>query len=425
MEILETVNSLLRIHQSAIDKMRFLLFIFLPCSAFAFWLDADYLAWFIKKNPVPVPLVTFASEADDLPGAIGQPNTRILLGKESFGMGWMQGFEVHAGSWISCGMGIEAGYLFLPTVTKKRSVTTSGEPGSPNLAVPIFDVTGVFGLNGIPGETIYVLPGPLEGSPFFSGVFKLNLSSKFQGAELNGLCSFPIHPQFSLDWLWGFRWFELKESLRMKSITITVPNTPFSQNASQFSDRFHTTNDYLAGQLGLKGEFYCGWWRLKGVIKGSVGTSLEKLKIQGSSSTITGTVWFNTSGTAGETIPGGIFAQPSNIGSHRKPFFAYSVETRVNSIFEITKNWSIDLGYSFLWISKVLRPGNQIDRKINSTRTALADVSRATTGTGPGPIPFGTPGSAPAAVGITAPKVFFRESSFWAQGLNAGISFNY
>ena len=37
----------------------------------------------------------------------------------------------------------------------------------------------------------------------------------------------------------------------------------------------------------------------------------------------------------------------------------------------------------------VLRPGDQIDRKINSTRTALADASRATVGTGPGPVPFG------------------------------------
>ncbi len=89
------------------------------------------------------------------------------------------------------------------------------------------------------------------------------------------------------------------------------------------------------------------------------------------------------------------------------------------------RHLEINLGYTFLWISKVLRPGDQIDRKINSTRTALADASRATVGTGPGPIPFGTPGPAPAARGPKKPSTDSKATSFWAQGLDVGIQMNF
>lgn len=405
--------------------MRILLFLLLPCTVFAYWIEADYLAWFIKKNPEPVPLVTFANEDDDLPGALGQPHTRILMGKESIGMGWLQGFEISLGGPIYCKLGVEAAYLFLPSVTKKREVTTSGEPGSPNLAVPIYDTTGVLGLGGVPGETIFVLPGPLEGSPFFSGLFDLRITSFIQGAEINGVYAFADHSQFSIDLLAGLRWFELKETLRFKSVTITVPGTPFSSNASKFNDRFQTFNNYLAAQIGVQGQYNWRWLSIEGIVKGSVGTTIEELKIQGSSSTITGTVWFTTASSFSDSINGGIFAEPSNIGSHRNFPFAWSIESRVKSIFKITENFGIDIGYTFLWISRVLRPGKQIDRKINSTRTAMADLSRETTGTGPGPIPFGTPGPAPRAQGPDSPNAHLQESFFWAQGFNVGIQFSF
>jgi hypothetical protein len=390
-----------------------------------FQLDADYLAWFIKKNPVPVPLVTLASFDDALPGAIGQPHTRILLGKEEIGMGWMQGFEGRVKGWIQPKFGLEGAYFILPKVQEEKKQQTSGQPDSPNLAVPMVDVTGVFGLNGIPGETIFILPGPLFGAPFFSGSFNVHLSSRFQGAEVNGFYAWKTEPRYVVEWIWGLRWFQLEESLKFKISTTLVPNSTDTYNSSQFNDRFKTTNDFVASQLGIKGQCNWGFWRLEGVVKGALGASLEELAIRGSSQTITGTVWFLTAGTGNETLTGGIFAEPSNKGVHHKAPFAYAFEARVNSLLEITQNWAFDIGYTFVWISKVLRPGNQIDRNINSTRTALAEASRATTGIGSGPIPFGTPASAPAPVGKAAPKALFKQSSFWAQGLNIGIRFSF
>lgn len=391
-----------------------------------YWIDADYLLWFIKDNPVPVPLITKASFADPLPGAIGQPHTRVVLGKHSIDMGMMQGFDADAGMWIKRRIGIEGGYFLLPTVSESKSLHTSGQPGSPNYPVPIFDVSGVFGLNGVPGETIFILPGPIEEDPGFVAKYRLELKSRLQGAELNAIYRMIDKKSFQLKWHGGFCWFELQEKLSFKGKTHAAAHSTFGNAFYNIADRFDTTNDFLAGQLKIDASYQTKRWHLEAALKGALGAVLQKVKVEGSSKTSGGNLFFLTQGTANKTLHGGIFSEPSNIGSHHKNPMAWGFETKVQTGFELGKHLEIHVGYSFLWISKVLRPGNQIDRKINSTRTALADASRATVGSGPGPIPFGgPPGPAPAPRGPHRPKVPFHSSTFWAQGLNAGIEFHF
>lgn len=409
----------------------FLLAFTLVGAAFAqastnYWIDGEYLLWRIKNNPIPIPLVTSASYADPLPGAIGQPHTRVVLGEKSIDMGWMQGFQVDAGAWIKHNIGIEGSYFLLPTVSQTKSLSTSGNLGSPNYAVPIFDVSGVFGLNGVPGETIFILPGPFMSDPGFSATYILHLTSQLQSAELNGLYRIINKKNFQFECSGGFRWLQLYEKLLFKANSLAVPGSIFGHAFYNTRDRFETTNNFLAGQLNIDARYRTKKWHLDALLKGALGAVLQKVKIEGSSQTSNGNLFFETMGTGNTILPGGIFAEPSNIGSHRKSPMAWSFETKVKTGYAITKHIEIHLGYTFLWISRVLRPGNQIDRKINSTRTALADASRATVGIGPGPIPFGgPPGPAPAASGPVRPKALFRSATFWAQGLDAGIQFNF
>lgn len=51
-----------------------------------FWVRAEYLGWAFAKSPVPLPLVTSGSFADAIPGAIGQPSTKALLGNQTGGV---------------------------------------------------------------------------------------------------------------------------------------------------------------------------------------------------------------------------------------------------------------------------------------------------------------------------------------------------
>lgn len=389
--------------------------------ASSFWIEGEYLLWWIKENPVSSPLLTTASYDAAIPGAIGQPGTHVLLGENNVHMRGMNGFRVVAGVSLCPHLCFEGNYFLLPRVDEKRSFSTSGEPGAPNYAVPIYDVTGVCGLNGVPGETVFILPGPLAGDPGFSGVFDLRISSRLQGAEFNGLYPFFKRSSFRLQGLAGFRWFQLDESLHFNAKTQTVPNYSEPAGFFNFSDRFSTFNNFLAGQLGLEGQYRRKRWKWEGELKGDIGAVLEQVNIKGKSRTSGGNLFFETKGTAGETLDGGIFAEPTNIGKHKKTRFAYAFEARVGLGYKILRHLGIDLGYNFLWLSKVLRPGKQIDRKINTTLTALAGASRSTVGVGPGPIPFGNPGAAPAPGGPKRPSVHFRSSTFYVQGLDLGI----
>ncbi|MBS0652442.1 MAG: BBP7 family outer membrane beta-barrel protein [Verrucomicrobia bacterium] len=391
-----------------------------------YWVDADYLLWFIKDNPNPVPLVTKASFDDPLPGAIGQPHTRTVLGKKSIDMGLMQGFQVDAGLWIRRNIGIEGGYFLLPTVSESKSVNTSGSPGSANYAVPIFDVSGVFGLNGVPGETIFILPGPIDNDPGFLGKFRLQLKSRLQGAELNAIYRMVDNKSFQLKWLGGFCWVQLHEKLNFKGKTHAAAHSSFGNAFYNIADRFETANDFLAGQLKIDACYQTKRWYLEANLKGALGAVLQKVNVEGSSKSSGGNVFFLTKGTENKTLHGGIFAEPGNRGSHHKNPMAWGFESKVQTGFDLTKHVEVHVGYTFLWISKMLRPGKQIDRKINSTRTALADASRATVGIGPGPVPFGGQSEpAPVPQGPHRPKVPFKSSTFWAQGLNAGIEFRF
>ena len=280
-------------------------------------------------------------------------------------------------------------------------------------------------MSGVPGETTFILPGPLDGAPGFFGQFNYRISSLLQGAELNGLFKWMQFGRFRMDGFAGLFWADLHENSTFTANTGTVANYGFSPGFFRFSDRFITTNQYMAAQLGLKMTYLTKQWRVKGKVKGAAGTNWQTLKIAGASQTPSGNEWFTTVGTGSEILPGGAFANPSNVGRYRKLRFTGGFDGEFQASFRFNRYLEVEVGYTFLWIWKVLRPGKQIDRKINSTTTFLADASRATVGVGSGPIPFGSPGPAPGPRGPSRPKILFRSSSFWAQGVNAGMQVRF
>jgi hypothetical protein len=386
------------------------------------WIEGEYLLWAIKKNPLPVPLVTQGSLSDPIIGALGQPGTKIKFGKQRIDMGWMNGIQVTVGSWLNPKIGLEASYFLLPTTTQKKSRRTSGEIGSPSYAVPIYDVTGLWGLNGVPGESVYLLPGPLEDMPGFQGDFNLKLSSQFQGAQLNGVYRIAKWRLFRLDAIAGFRWLQLKEQLKFQVSTHTVPNFPFGFSFADTKDNFKTDNNFYGGQLGIGAGYASRYIDVKGVLQTGLGTVLEAIHIHGSSMTSNGNLFYETKNTANETLKGGIFAQKTNIGTHHRQVFAAVFDANVQARLKVSRYLEFGAGYSFLWISALARPGKQIDRKINPTLTALAEASRETVGTQQAPTPFGMPGPAQPAQGAKRPGFSLKNSDFWAQGFTVSVT---
>ena len=141
--------------------------------------SADYLLWWFKDSPVPVPLLTTSSNSNSTPvAALNDPNSSVLLGNESLGGGLHQGARFTAGGWIDDRrqIGLEGSYFFLADQTTVRSAASNGQPDAPVLAVPFFD-------EDAGAENTFVIASP--GS--FAGAAAVSLTSKLQGAELQGV----------------------------------------------------------------------------------------------------------------------------------------------------------------------------------------------------------------------------------------------
>lgn len=401
-------------------KAVLLLFILACTSSFATEVELDYLLWTVKKSPVPTPLVTTVSFSDAVPGALGQPGSHVKMGETQVDLGWQSGFQIAARSssdtWV-----VEGSYFLLPQVRKKSSLSTSGEVGSPSYAVPIYDVTGFWGLNGVPGETIYILPGPLLGTqPGFVAHFHQKVSSFLQGAQLNGL--------YKNNWgalLMGVRWLDLSESLQFKTHTKSIPGFPAPASFFDSHDCFKTANQFLGLQVGLESCFENDCWQFAGTFKGGVGALFESAHVKGSSITPGGNLFYLILSSTPQQLPGGIFAQTTNRGAQHRVQCAALLEAALRLSYSIRTWLNISAGYDFLWMSKAVRPGDQLDRKINPTLTELAAASRATVGTLTSPTPFGVPGGAQAPQGPKRPRFAFHSSNFWAQGFIFGLEISF
>ena len=103
---------------------------------------------------------------------------------------------------------------------------------------------------------------------------------------------------------------------------------------------------------------------------------------------------------------GGLLTQPTNIGRFSRDRFAVAPEAGVKLGFQVTDWMKFTVGYTFLYLSDVARPGNQIDRTVNT--------SQLPTQLGGGML-----------VGAPRPGFVFKGTDFWAQGLTLGLELRY
>src|SRR5262249_17255125 len=95
----------------------------------------------------------------------------------------------------------------------------------------------------------------------------------------------------------------------------------------------------------------------------------------------------------------------ANIGKLTKNEVSVVPQLGVNIGYQLTENIQIFGGYTFLYWTHVVRPGDQID--------TVLDVNR---------IPnFGT---APTATSVR-PLVTFNQTDFWVQGVSIGVAFSW
>jgi hypothetical protein len=199
----------------------------------------------------------------------------------------------------------------------------------------------------------------------------------------------------SIDVLGGYQFARLDDSIAIatNSHTVAAPPGGITPNATISTfDSFRTQNEFHGASLGVLAKAYRGPVTLEGLFKLAAGNQRERVTVAGNS-TINGA----PSGT------GGIFAQTnSNIGTLEHNQFVFIPEINTNLVYSVNQNWRLMCGYTFIYWSRAVLAGNQIDTSVNSTQFFGGTLN-----------------------GPPVPAAKFQRSDFWVQGISLGTEYRW
>lgn len=369
-----------------------------PCGASGeqCYARTEYLLWWVKNPRVP-PLATTAPA--EFVNQDPLPFTTTIFGGETEDFQEFSGGRITAGCWLDgaqC-LGFQASYFQL----EHKFIHFEGSSnGDPILGRPIFDVG-----QGEPALIEFAVPGRSTGS------VSAALSDRFWGADADLRTRVTSIFSDRLVVFGGFRYLQLDEGLAAAGTANFLPGVepppvvilPSNgqvvpvQSLSDF-DAFNTHNHFYGVDFGAEANYEFGRWYVDAIGRLALGDNHEVVTINGSATAVstTGQVF---------TIPRGLLAQPTNIGRYDNDHFAAVPEVTLNLGYHLTSNLSCFVGYNFLYISHVVRPGDQVDLNVNTTQVP---------GLGNGVL-----------VGPAKPSFAFKDSDFWAQGVNFGVALRY
>ena len=196
----------------------------------------------------------------------------------------------------------------------------------------------------------------------------------------------------------GFQYLSLNENLVINENLTVLPTAPpplVPGSTIMATDRFETRNSFYGGQIGARAEWWRGAWFTNVSGQVALGDTHQEVHISGS------TVFTNP-GSAPIRQPGGLLALPTNIGNYSRDQFSVVPQVGLNVGRQLTNNIRVFAGYTVIYWSNVVRPGDQIDPVINPTQLP--------TPTGPGTL-----------VGPARPAFSFHETGLLIHGINLGL----
>lgn len=330
------------------------------------WGQVSYLYWRMTDLPVPQILATV--------------NGNPAIGGSEIDFGNFNGGRFLGGFWTDCNhtRGFEVGGFVLQERTRSAQLSSNGqdqiERPFTNASTGAADAMTVAGvLRDIAGQPIANI----------AGTFSAAVSTKLGSIEGNFVRNIYNDCGWSLDTLLGFRYISLEDKLDMVADSQAVGGTtPFvigglpGFDHQTITDSFHTRNQFYAGQIGVRTEFRSGIWFGTLTGKLALGSNHQTSNISGS------TVGTNPAGgrlgiDGGLlAVPGGqqvgvdangnpILLQYANAGSFKTDWFTVAPEVGIQVGAQVTRCIRAHVGYNFLYINNVVRPGDLIDTTIN------------------------------------------------------------
>ena len=345
---------------------------------------ADYLLWWTKEMDAP-PLVTTSPESTGQgeAGVLGQSGTSILFGDGGLNGDSRSGGSITFSMWLDPAemQGVDFSYLGLETETETFRAT---DGDFSIVARPFFNI-----INDAQDARLIAFPGLTQGS------VSVSASTEFQAAEVVVRRIAERSETSDLFFVAGYRFSELEDSLRILESTRSLSG-PTSGATFDLLDQFDTRNSFHGGELGLT---YVGYaphgWSMELNAKVAFGSTQAWARVFGQTT---------TTGVAGgvNTAPGGLLTQSTNLGEFEDDEFSTVSEFGVTLRRQLNCQWSATVGYRLLYWSDVLRAGEQMDLRINTSQ-----------------IPPGT------LSGEALPRSPLAMSEFWAQGLQFGLEYRF
>ena len=371
------------------------------------WATFEYLAWWQDGMDLP-PLVTTSTDpavAQAQAGVLGAGTTRVLYGGEEVLDDMFDGGRLNIGVWLdrchTWGLGGE--YFQIGEETEHFSATSAGNPV---LARPFVNILN----GGVEDSELVAFDDPNNLSDI-SGTVAVRASSELTGGGFNLrylrdcsegcskwlFCGCPEHFCSRSEFLFGYRYLDLDESVLITEALVST--SAGAAGTFAISDSFRTRNQFNGVDLGWKYRRTRGYWTFDSTLRLAFGNVAQRVDIAGST-----VITDPTATPASQTFNGGLLAQRGNIGRFEQDEFAVVPQIYVGCGYQLTDHIRAIVGYDFLYISNVIRPGGVIDRDLNTDLLP--------------------PEVTPLSGGLR-PDFAFDTTDYWAQGISIGGEFRW
>jgi hypothetical protein len=395
--------------------------------------DADYLLWWVNHNPAPILLTTAPNNGLNVNGLtggiLGEPGTIVRFTGRDLGYPSFSGFRARAGVHLGPDgfWSLEGAGFLLPRRSIDASFSGRGD-GSPLLTTPFLDAA-----TGSP-SSLDINSQDAAFNPYLLGSIAFHSDIVIYGYEFNAVAHSIRTAERSFDLMFGFRAVYLQENLQINqtitpvkdaNLTVQFPEAGLgvknyfdvlAGSPVLIRDRFGTRNAFYGPQIGCRFSWTFDRFSADLTGKVAVGVTHQQASIDGSTSTALARDPNTLAVVTNLTTPGGVFALRTNSGNFNQNQFTVVPEIGLNLKYAITHFLHLHVGYSGLYWSNVARPGAQIDTVINQKLVPTGALLPTNTN----PTGAFIPGSEQGR-----PSFAFRDTAFWAHGLNFGVELRY
>ena len=282
------------------------------------------------------------------------PDAPVLFGGGTVGSGMAAGARADFGFWFddceTLGMGAKVWGL---EGDSDGFYAARRRTGNPVLARPFYNV-----VLGQEDALLVASPGLIVGS------INADTSSSVLAAEAYLRSGILAGRGYNLDLVGGYHFLRLDDELSVfsNSMSIDPGGAVPVGTIIDVLDEFGAQNEFHGGSIGVVGEIRHGCWTLSGLAK------CQRRQHAIRRSTSTATRASRRRATRRRSLPGGMLAQPTNMGEYARDVTAWIPELGVTAGYDV-RNWlRLTIGYNFLWISNVAFAGDQIDCSVNPTQ---------------------------------------------------------